>query len=147
MRQSDFDSGMFNVEFIYNPRADTILVVKINPRMSSQFADLFEKVDGINSYSVLLDLAFGEEPQISKGEGRYPVAASCVLRTFENKRVMKLPGDDENGATTTSPPRHKDRGASNGRYEAFTTDARWPKLPLWNHQHRRRQHARDFKYL
>ncbi len=97
MRQSDFDSGMFNVEFIYNPRADTIHVVEINPRMSSQFADLFEKVDGINSYSVLLDLAFGEEPQISKGEGRYPVAASCVLRTFENKRVMKLPGDDEIG--------------------------------------------------
>ena len=95
MRQSGFDHGMFNVEFMYNPAADTIHVVEINPRMSSQFADLFEKVDGINSYSVLLDLAFGKRPQIRKGEGRYPMAASCVLRTFENKRVMKLPGDDE----------------------------------------------------
>jgi len=95
MRQSGFDNGMFNVEFMYNLAADTIHVVEINPRMSSQFADLFEKVDGINSYSVLLDLAFGKEPQITKGEGQYPMAASCVLRTFENKRVMKLPGDDE----------------------------------------------------
>ena len=97
MRQCGFDNGMFNVEFIYNPGADTIHVVEINPRMSSQFADLFEKVDGINSYSVLLDLALGEEPQIPKGEGRYQMAASCVLRTFENKTVIKLPGDDEIG--------------------------------------------------
>jgi len=95
MRQSGFDHGMFNVEFMYNPAADTIHVVEINPRMSSQFADLFEKVDGTNSYSVLLDLAFGKEPQITKDEGQYPMAASCVMRTFENKRVMKLPGDDE----------------------------------------------------
>lgn len=90
-----FDNGMFNVEFIYNPTADTIHIVEINPRMSSQFADLFEKVDGTNSYSVLLDLAFGKKPQIKKGQGRYPVAASCVLRTFENKRVVKLPSIDE----------------------------------------------------
>ena len=95
MSQSGFDHGMFNVEFMCNLAADTIHVVEINPRMSSQFADLFEKVDGINSYSVLLDLAFGKRPQIRKGEGRYPMAASCVLRTFENQRVMKLPGDDE----------------------------------------------------
>ena len=55
-----FDNGQFNIELIYNPEANTVHIVEINPRMSSQFADLFEKVDGTNSYSVLLDLAFGK---------------------------------------------------------------------------------------
>jgi hypothetical protein len=95
MGKMGFDNGMFNVEFMYNPAADTIHIVEINPRMSSQFADLFEKVDGTNSYSVLLDLAFGKKPHIKKGEGRHAAAASCVLRTFENKRVVELPSIDE----------------------------------------------------
>jgi hypothetical protein len=104
IQQSGFYNGMFNVEFIYNPEVNTIHVIEINPRMSSQFADLFEKVDGTNSYSVLLDLAFGREPQIRKGEGQYPMAASCVLRTFENKKVVKLPGDDEIGRLQLKHP-------------------------------------------
>ena len=44
-----FDNGQFNIELVYNPEADTVHIVEINPRMSSQFADLFEKVDGTKS--------------------------------------------------------------------------------------------------
>lgn len=95
MEKMGFNNGMFSMEFIYNATFDTIHIVEINPRMSSQFADLFEKVDGTNSYSVLLNLAFSKKPAIKKGEGRYPVAASCVLRTLENKRVRKLPSKEE----------------------------------------------------
>jgi biotin carboxylase len=90
-----FDNGQFNIEFIYNPEADTVHIVEINPRMSSQFADLFEKVDGTNSYSVLLDLAFGKTPHIKRGEGRHRAAFSCVLRTFRNQMVLKLPAQNE----------------------------------------------------
>ena len=90
-----FDNGQFNIEFIYNPEADTVHIVEINPRMSSQFADLFEKVDGTNSYSVLLDLAFGKTPHIKRGEGRHRAAFSCVLRTFQDQMVLKLPSQDE----------------------------------------------------
>ncbi|MDB6148551.1 MAG: hypothetical protein JWO45_2215 [Spartobacteria bacterium] len=90
-----FDNGQFNIEFIYNPEANTVNIVEINPRMSSQFADLFEKVDGTNSYSVLLDLALGKIPHVKRGEGRCRAAFSCVLRTFQNQMVLKLPSQDE----------------------------------------------------
>jgi len=90
-----FDNGQFNIEFMYNPETDTVRIVEINPRMSSQFADLFEKVDGTNSYSVLLDLALGNRPQFKRREGRHRAAFSCVLRTFQNQRVLRLPSQDE----------------------------------------------------
>ncbi len=92
-----FDNGQFNIEFIYNSEANTVHIVEINPRMSSQFADLFEKVDGTNSYSVLLDLALGKTPDVKRGEGRHRAAFSCVLRTFRNQMVLKLPSQDELG--------------------------------------------------
>src|SRR5262249_33699977 len=59
MRQMGFDDGQFNMEFMYDVDTDALRIIEINPRMSSQFADLFEKVDGTNSYSVMLDLALG----------------------------------------------------------------------------------------
>ncbi len=90
-----FDNGQFNIEFIYNSEANTVHIVEINPRMSSQFADLFEKVDGTNSYSVLLDLALGKTPDVKQGEGEHREAFSCVLRTFRNQMVLELPSQDE----------------------------------------------------
>jgi len=90
-----FDNGQFNIEFIYNSEANTVHIVEINPRMSSQFADLFEKVDGTNSYSVLLDLALGKTPDVKRGEGKHRTAFSCVLRTFRNQMVLELPSQDE----------------------------------------------------
>src|SRR5260221_4292254 len=70
-------------------------MVDVNPRMSYQFADLVEKVDGTNSYSVLLDLALGKTPHVKRDEGRHRAAFSCVLRTFRNQMVLKLPSEDE----------------------------------------------------
>ncbi len=90
-----FDNGLFNMEMIYDPRRDSIHIIEINPRMASQFADLYEKVDGTNTYEVLLDLALGKKPIFRKGRGEHGFAASCVLRTFENARVAQLPSDAE----------------------------------------------------
>src|SRR5262249_48962927 len=91
MRQMGFDDGQFNMEFMYDVDTDALRIIEINPRMSSQFADLFEKVDGTNSYSVMLDLALGRPPQVQSRNGRYAAAASCVLRTFQNQNVLKVP--------------------------------------------------------
>jgi biotin carboxylase len=99
-----FDNGQFNIEFIYNSEADTVHIIEINPRMSSQFADLFEKVDGTNSYSVLLDLALGRKPKVDRKAGQYPTAASCVLRTFQNQRVVRLPSRQEIEELQSSVP-------------------------------------------
>jgi predicted ATP-grasp superfamily ATP-dependent carboligase len=73
-----FNNSLFNIEFMYNPRARTIHIIEINPRMAAQFADLYEKVDGFNAYEVLFALAIGERPSIQLREGRYRMAASCV---------------------------------------------------------------------
>jgi len=86
-----FDNGMFNIEFMADPKTGAIRIIEINPRMSSQFADLYEKVDGYNPYRVLVDLALGIEPRACALRGRYPMAASCVLRTFADQLVLGVP--------------------------------------------------------
>jgi biotin carboxylase len=95
LRGIGYAHGQFNVEMIHDPVADRVFVVEVNPRMSSQFADLFEKVDGTNGYEVLLDLAFGREPRPRRRQGRYAMAASCVLRRFSDARVARLPSAAE----------------------------------------------------
>jgi len=57
MRSIDFDDGLFNVEMMYDEDKDTIHIVEVNPRMCPQFADLMEKVNGINTYEIALDSA------------------------------------------------------------------------------------------
>lgn len=90
-----YESGLFNIEFMYNPQADTIHIIEINPRMSSQFADLFEKVDGTNTFAILLDLALGRTAQPLRRRGRHRMASSCVLRCFDNRSVAGVPTDSE----------------------------------------------------
>jgi hypothetical protein len=87
--------GLFNVEFIYNQQNDTIHIVEINPRMSSQFADLYEKVDGTNTYQIALDLAIGKQPQPQQKNGPHKKAAACILRSPSNKQVVRLPNAQE----------------------------------------------------
>jgi ATP-grasp domain len=86
-----FDNGLFNIEMMYDRETGRIAIIEINPRMASQFADLYEKVDGTSSYAVLLDIAQGQEPQFKRKSGRYAFAASCVLRAFEDHVVAALP--------------------------------------------------------
>lgn len=90
-----FDGGMFNIEFAADEASGRVSVIEINPRMASQFADLYEKVDGTNSYAHLLALSAGAEPSFSRGNGAYRMAASCVLRCFEDRYVRSLPPPEE----------------------------------------------------
>ncbi len=91
MRATNFDNGLFNIEFMYNPETDALHIIEVNPRMASQFADIYEKVDGTNLYSILLNIALGIEPQLMRKQGKHGCAASLVLRTFDNKLVTKVP--------------------------------------------------------
>jgi biotin carboxylase len=88
-----FDNGLFNIEMMYDQETDGIGIIEINPRMASQFADLYEKVDGTNSYQVLLDIAQGREPTFARRQGRYAFASSCVLRSFADLAVEAVPSD------------------------------------------------------
>lgn len=89
--QIGYHNAMTNIEMMYNPSTDDIKIIEVNTRMSSQFADLFEKVHGINTYAMLVDLCCGIRPQWQPYSGRYRMAASCVLRTFEDKIIRAMP--------------------------------------------------------
>lgn len=89
------NNAFFNIEFIYNPDINQIHIVEVNPRMCSQFADLYEKVDANNTYQALVDIALGNKPTLSHNQGVFACAASFVLRRFDNKRVTKIPTAQE----------------------------------------------------
>lgn len=95
MKGLGYRDGIFNIEFMYSPDVDRVDVIEINPRMASQFADLYEKVDGTNSYSILLDIAAGRAPRRTWRQGPHRFAASCVLRRFEDALVADLPSERE----------------------------------------------------
>ncbi|MDQ1592587.1 MAG: hypothetical protein QOG71_3214 [Pyrinomonadaceae bacterium] len=90
-----YDDALFNMELIYNPATGEIHIIEINPKIASQFPDLFEKVDGTSSYTPLLQIALGEEPAFARGRGEFKLAASCVLRTFADKRVLRVPSGEQ----------------------------------------------------
>ncbi len=89
------DDTPFNIELFWDPKREWPSIIEINSRLSAQFADLFQKVDGISSHEVLVDLALGRKPRWRRGEGRYRVAASFVLRTDRDRFVTRVPTSAE----------------------------------------------------
>ena len=41
----------------------------------------------------MLDVAVGRKPIIHKNKGRFNIAASCVLRVFDDMHVLKIPSE------------------------------------------------------
>ncbi len=87
-----FGNAQFNVELFYDQGTDCLRIIELNPRLSYQFGDLYENVDGMNTYQILLDLALGNCPRFSKGSGEFDRTASFVLRTFKGKALRSVPG-------------------------------------------------------
>jgi biotin carboxylase len=91
IRALGFDHGVFNVEMFHDPATDRISILEVNPRIAYQFADLYEKVEGFNTYDAVLALATGDAPTLVKGRGRYRNAASFILRAFGRPRLKAFP--------------------------------------------------------
>jgi hypothetical protein len=91
VRGFGYDHGSFNVELFYDAQTDAIKVIEINPRIAYQFADLYEKVDGFNSYDCMLALATDAQPVTHVRAGKHKHAASFVLRTFEQRALASVP--------------------------------------------------------
>ncbi|HUS65854.1 MAG TPA: ATP-grasp domain-containing protein [Kofleriaceae bacterium] len=89
------DNTMFNIEMSYDADNDDIKIIEINPRPSSQFAPLFEAVDGTNSYEIQLRLAAGMKPNFKPGHGKHKVATSFVMRTFQDQAVVNAPSQEQ----------------------------------------------------
>ncbi len=98
IRHLGLDGTFFDIEFFYREEDDSIWIIEINGRMSSQFAPLYRMIDGIDMYAMQLDMALGKDPGGREVWGpdrnRAMVSASFVLRTFENAYVRGIPGEE-----------------------------------------------------
>jgi hypothetical protein len=103
MRAVGFDHGLFNVELCYDPRTDAIRIVEINPRIASQFVTLYEWVDGIHLYELMIDLALGRTPRLERAPQADAYAGSFVFRRFDG-RSARHPGRDRLQRVATRHP-------------------------------------------
>lgn len=87
-----FNHGLFNMEFFHDDLTDTVSVIEFNPRLASQFSDLYERVDGVNPHEIGLALAHGKDPALlPRTEPTAAVASSFVYRSFDSRRPHHQP--------------------------------------------------------
>jgi hypothetical protein len=84
--------GMFNLEFFYDRVRDRLSVIECNPRLASQFGDLYRRVRGLDPHAMGLALALGRDPLAApRCEPIANVAASLVYRAFDRHAVPAAP--------------------------------------------------------
>ena len=87
-----FTHGLFNMEFFYDAAHDRLTVIEFNPRMASQFSDLYLRVDGVDLHRVALELAHGRDPALlPRAASTAGVAASFVYRSFDPAARPPMP--------------------------------------------------------
>jgi hypothetical protein len=105
--------GMFNMEFFYDAATDKLTVIEFNPRMASQFADLYLRVDGVDLYAMALALAHGQDPWTAPRTAPTAQAAtSAVYRVFDDsaahltQTIPAMPGPAQLAQLTAQFPDH-----------------------------------------
>jgi hypothetical protein len=84
LRKVGFTHGLFNMEFFYDAASDRLGVIEFNPRMASQFSDLYLRVLGIDLHHLSLALAHNIDPaSLPRLKPSAGAAASFVYRSFE----------------------------------------------------------------
>ncbi len=89
-----FTHGLFNMEFFYDATSGRITVIEFNPRLASQFSDLYARVDGINLHEMAMALAHGIDPaSLPRAQPSAGAAASFVYRLFDPHGDAPTPTD------------------------------------------------------
>jgi biotin carboxylase len=84
-----FTHGLFNMEFFHDPASDRLAVIEFNPRLASQFGDLYRRVHGVDAHAIGLALALGQDPStLPRAEPTAGAAASFVYRTFDVREAV-----------------------------------------------------------
>lgn len=87
-----FTHGLFNMEFFYDADSDRLSVIEVNPRMASQFSDLYLRVRGVDLHALALALAHGEDPaSVAHAAPVAGAAASFVYRVFDAADTARMP--------------------------------------------------------
>ena len=81
-------------------------MIECNPRLASQFSDLYERVHGVDAHAMALTLALGDDPQsLPIRRPTAGVAASLVYRVFDPRgAVPPAPGAQQREALTRGFP-------------------------------------------
>jgi hypothetical protein len=121
-----FGHGFFNMEFFFDAASDRLAVIEFNPRLASQFADLYRRVLGADAHAMSLAMACGQDPAaLPRAAPTAGAAASLVYRSF---------APDE--------PAHAPTPAQVHALQASHPDALFFHMPKSGHGL-----ARDFKWL
>ncbi len=100
-----FDHGFFNMEFFHDPISDRLAVIEFNPRLASQFGDLYRRVLGADPHAMALALASGVDPAtVPRQQPSAGAAASFVYRSFDPNFVPAMPSLRQRVALTKAFP-------------------------------------------
>ena len=100
-----FTHGLFNMEFFYDAASDRLTVIEFNPRMASQYSDLYRRVLGIDLHAMALALAHGRDPASARrGVPTAGAAASFVYRAFDPADRVHLPSSAQTRAFIQAYP-------------------------------------------
>jgi hypothetical protein len=100
-----FTHGLFNMEFFYDARSDRLTVIEFNPRMASQYSDLYWRVLGVDLHALALALAHGRDPAtVPRQRPTAGAAASFVYRSFDPADTVRLPSAGQTEAFQNAFP-------------------------------------------
>ena len=86
-----YTHGFFNVEVYWRPDTGEIRIIEINPRLASQLAGLYRRVEGYKPHRMLLDLCTGDAPSFEREPTGCTHAASFVFRKFDGTPLRSEP--------------------------------------------------------
>ena len=94
-----FTQGLFNMEFFHDAATGKLSVIEFNPRLASQFSDLYRHVHGLDPHAMSIELALGRDPALLPRLA--PVAgcaASLVYRAFTPGAAPPMPSAAQQAA-------------------------------------------------
>ena len=92
LQAAGFRQGLFNMEFFHDPASDRLTVIEFNPRLASQFSDLYLRTTGRDPHAMSVALALGRDPRtLPRAAPVAEAAASLVYRAFDAAQVPPMP--------------------------------------------------------
>jgi hypothetical protein len=104
VRALSLNHGLFNVELRVCTHSGECKVIEVNPRMATQFSDLYEAVDGVNLHALALSLALGESVSCQPKAGKFGFATSFVYRRFDGRPQPHFPDAAQQAALKAFAP-------------------------------------------
>jgi hypothetical protein len=100
-----FNQGLFNMEFFHDPLTDRLSVIEFNPRLASQFGDLYRRVQGRDPHAMGLAMALGRDPaELPRSEPSGGAAASLVYRSLRPGWQPPMPHAEQRAALMRAFP-------------------------------------------